>query len=103
MPRCLPSAAASVDLPAPIIPAMPMNMFPNASPWPCVRGTGPEPVASGAGGDDGGTGSISVNTRRACQGSLTSGPAAQPVETANPAALVIVAVRARVNALVRDD
>src|ERR1044071_7470914 len=31
MPRCWPSAVASVDLPAPIIPAMPMNMLPNAS------------------------------------------------------------------------
>src|SRR5688500_14526907 len=103
MPRCLPSAAASVDLPAPIIPAMPMKMLPNASPWPCVRGTGPEPEArDAAGGDDAG-GSISVNTEGACQPPLTSRPAGEPVEAALPAALVIVAMRTRSDPVVRDD
>ncbi|MBC7978745.1 MAG: hypothetical protein H7138_27480 [Myxococcales bacterium] len=48
MPRCWPSAAASVDLPAPIIPAMPMKMLPNTSTGAGRiggAGVGPEPSA----------------------------------------------------------
>src|SRR3569623_2795820 len=93
MPRCLPSASASVDLPAPIIPAMPMKMLPNTSgAWPRTAEVGREPSACGDGATDGvsvprgsGPRTISVCTGGACQTALTSrstpsrGPAGEPI------------------------
>ena len=46
MPRCWPSAVASVDLPAPIIPAMPMKMLPKTSGVAARWRVGPEPAAT---------------------------------------------------------
>src|SRR5579862_8087600 len=72
MPRWLPSAAASVDLPAPIIPAMPMKMLPNTS------GAAPRGCRASGGGVMGGCEAISVCTRAACQPPMTSTPALEP-------------------------
>src|SRR4051812_39696682 len=74
MPRCSPSAFASVDLPAPIIPAMPMKMFPKTS-GDAAR-VGPLPCAIGGAGSGGGSvagiSSRSGSTRGACQTAMTA-------------------------------
>src|SRR3954464_8813646 len=72
MPRCWPSAAASVDLPAPIIPAMPMKMLPKTSGDCCARVL-PDPSARLEAGGGVGARAISVCTLAACQSGMTPG------------------------------
>src|SRR5262245_36401292 len=77
MPRCWPRASASVDLPAPIMPAMPMKMLPSTSASAAVRRAGPDPSPSaGLKLSRSSLRTGSICTRAACQTAMTSSLAA---------------------------